>query len=174
MLLESYTREFSRPDCRPEAETIHCIATLDQDVGCALPYLNAVLGGTVYIVDPPTVSFKAQGKLITVHARKIAVNALADAAEADRILEWLKREINAAWERREEITPLYKAAPQPQVFEILKILPKTNCGKCGLPGCMVFAAQAAEGGRGVEHCPDLPGEAREKLTAYLARFRFDF
>ena len=91
MLLTSYTREFSRPDCRPEAQTIHCIAHLDQDVGCALPYLNAVLGGVVFIAEPPTVSFKVQGKLITVQARKIAVNALADAEEADRILAWLQR-----------------------------------------------------------------------------------
>lgn len=174
MLLTSYTREFSRPDCRPEAQTIHCIAHLDQDVGCALPYLNAVLGGVVFIAEPPTVSFKVQGKLITVQAQKIAVNALADSAEADRILAWLQREINSAWEQRDEITPLYKATPQPQVFEILKLLPKSNCGKCGLAGCMVFAAQAAEGGRGVEHCPELGGEQRAKLAGYLGRFRFDF
>ena len=94
------------------------------------PYLNAVLGGDEYYQDPPAVTFRSQGKLITVHPRKIAVNALKDEAEADKILEWLKREINEAWEKRVEIEPSYDSAPKPKLLEILKLLPKTNCGQC--------------------------------------------
>ena len=45
MLLKSYRKEVVRPECRPEAESLHCIAHLDQDIGAVLPYLNAVLGG---------------------------------------------------------------------------------------------------------------------------------
>ena len=53
---------------------------LDQDISPALPYLNAVLGGFEYIKDPPSVTFRIQGKLLTVHGDKIAVNALQDEA----------------------------------------------------------------------------------------------
>ncbi len=45
MLLRSYQKEIIRPECRPEAESVHCIAHLDQDIGEVIPYLNAVLGG---------------------------------------------------------------------------------------------------------------------------------
>lgn len=114
------------------------------------------------------------GKLITVHSKKIAVNALKDDEEATKIIEWLKREINTAWEKRNEIEPLHEAAPQPRVFEILKLLPKTNCKECGQPTCMVFASQVAEGAKGPEDCPPLDKENSNKLTEYLGRFRFDF
>jgi hypothetical protein len=36
------------------------------------------------------VTFKMHGKLLAVHSRKIAVNALKDEMEARKIVEWLK------------------------------------------------------------------------------------
>ena len=114
MLLKAYTKEIFRPECNPRFESLHCVAHLDQDISEVLPYLNAVLGGFEYLKDPPTVTFKVYGKLITVQPRQIAVNALRDEEEAEKILEWLKREINDAWERRGEITPsYYEGAPEP-------------------------------------------------------------
>jgi CO dehydrogenase/acetyl-CoA synthase gamma subunit (corrinoid Fe-S protein) len=56
----------------------------------------------------------------------------------------------------------------PKVIEILKLLLRTNCKKCGRPTCTAFAAQMLEGGLGPEHCPDLTIENRKKLTAYLS------
>jgi ArsR family metal-binding transcriptional regulator len=73
-----------------------------QAIGVALPYLNAVLVGFNYISDPPSVTFKAEGKLIPVYGKKIAINALEDEAKAGKIVEWLKREINEAWEKRRD------------------------------------------------------------------------
>ena len=170
MLLESYRLEIFNSECNPGAMTVHCFAHLDQDVGEALPYLNTVLGGFEYIQDPPSVTFKAHGKLITVHGRKIAVNALKDETEARKIVEWLKREINDAWEKREEIVPSHKSMPRPQLIEILKLLPRTNCKKCGDPTCMVFASRVAEGAKGIDACDPLASEQRLKLEDYLSRF----
>ena len=174
MLLESYTKEIFNNECMPSAMSVQCFAHLDEDISEALPYLNAVLGGFTYTKDPPSVTFKSQGKLITVHAKKIAINALKDEDEATKIIEWLKREINSAWEKREKIEQLYVAAPQPRVIEILKLLPKTNCKECGQPTCMVFAAQVAEGAKGPEGCPPLDDASKGRLSSYLSQFRFDF
>ncbi len=171
MLLESYRLELSRIACRPEAQTLHCIALLDQDIGPAIPYLNAVLGGTSYN-DEPSVTFKVHGRLISVHPQKIAINAIRDQEEAEKILAWLKREINTAWEERETIEPFYEAAPRPKVYEILKRLPKTNCMRCGQLTCMVFAAMMAEGGKGVQDCPELTDSGRLALQEYLGTFKF--
>jgi ArsR family metal-binding transcriptional regulator len=173
MLLESYRLEIFNSACNPGAMAVHCFAHLDQDVGEALPYLNTVLGGFEYVQDPPSVTFKVQGKLITVHGRKIAINALKDEAEAHKIVQWLQREINDAWKNRECIEPSCKGAPRPQLLEVLKLLPKTNCKKCGQPTCMVFAVQVVDGGRGAEHCPELNDSNRTKLGAYLNRFNVD-
>lgn len=173
MLLESFRKEIFRPECNPGFESLHCFAHLEQDVGGVLPYLNAELGGFEYVEEPPSVTFRSQGKIITVHPKMIAVNALKDEAEADKILEWLKREINEAWDKRDSIEPSYDSAPRPQVFEILKMLPGSNCQKCGQATCMVFAAQAAEGGRSAEDCPELEQAKVDQLREYLSRFYQD-
>jgi ArsR family metal-binding transcriptional regulator len=172
MLLKDYRLEIFNNHCMPGAMSVNCFAHLDQDVSDALPYLNSVLGGFEYIKDPPSVTFKAQGKLITVQGRRIAVNALRDETEARKIVAWLKREINDAWENRHRIVPSYDGAPRPQLIEILKRLPQTNCRECGEPTCMVFAARVAEGAKGVETCPALDGDRRRMLEAYMGRFSF--
>ncbi len=174
MLLKSYRKEIFRAKCNPEFEAVHCHAHLDQDVGEVIPYLNAELGGFQFTRDPLSVTFKNRGRLITIHPRKIAVNALKDEEETDKILNWLKNQINDVWERRAEIEPSFEPAPRPLVFEILKCLPKTNCRKCDLPTCMVFAAQMAEGVKGIEDCPPLEGENLEKLKSYMANFNLDW
>jgi len=170
MLLQSYRLEIFNSACNPDAMAVHCFAHLDQDVGEALPYLNTVLGGFEYIQEPPSVTFKAHGKLITVHGLKIAINALKDEAEARKIVEWLKREINDAWENRERIVPSFKGAPRPQLIEILKLLPKTNCRQCGEPTCMVFAARVTEGAKGIDACLPLDPAQRPKLETYMRHF----
>jgi len=38
MLLESYTLDVVNNHCMPGARSVNCIARLDQDVGCAIPY----------------------------------------------------------------------------------------------------------------------------------------
>lgn len=173
MLLESYSLKIFNSECNPGAMSVHCMACLDQDVGAALPYLNTNLGGFEYVKAPPSVTFRSQGKLITVHGDKIMINALRDETEARKIVEWLKREINQAWEQRETIAPSYEGQARPQVMEILKRLPKTNCRQCGEPTCMVFAVRMAEGVKAVEDCPPLAGAGREELMDYIQGFNFD-
>jgi ArsR family metal-binding transcriptional regulator len=173
MLLRGYREEIFRPECNNSFQSLHCIAHLDQDISEVLPYLNAVLGGDVYIKSPPSVTFKAQGKLITVHGDKIAVNALRDEAEAHAVLEWLKKEINDAWENREKITPKYDGKAVPHILDIYKVLPKTNCRKCGQPTCLMFSSLAVQGIKGAADCPEITEENRVKLANYLSRFRLD-
>ncbi len=173
MLLKSYRKEIFRPECNPSFQSLHCIAHLDQDISAVFPYINAELRAHNYSEKPPSVTFKMHGKLVTLHPREIAVNALKDEEEADRILEWFKEQINEIWARHDEIEPVHHTLPQPKVIEILKLLPKTNCGHCGLPTCMVFATQVAEGGRDLDDCPELSDEARKSLDAYLSRFQLD-
>ena len=174
MLLESYTRDIFRADCNPSFASVHCIAKLDQDIGPVLPYLNAEWGGFEYIQDPPSVVFKVRGRLIALHADHIAINALEDARQADRILAWLQREINAVWERREEITPCYESQPRAGVLDILKRLPRTNCKECGESTCMVFATRVAEGIKVAGDCPTIDPGNEHELDSYMRGFHFDF
>jgi ArsR family metal-binding transcriptional regulator len=173
VLLKNYHPEIFNPACNSRFQSVHCIAHLDEDVGEALPYLNAVLGGDTYIKDPPSVTFKAHGKLITVHSRKIAVNALKDEAETRNILEWLKKEINEAWQKRDMIVPKFEGRSKPHPLTIYRFLPRTNCSVCGQPTCMAFAVLTTEGARSADDCRPLDEASRLKLRDYLSTFRFD-
>ncbi len=173
MLLHEYTKEMFRPKCNPNFQSVHCVAHLEQDIGEVLPYLNTTLGGSNYTQSPPSLTLRVHGKLIALHAREIFVNALNDDAEAEKILNWLKKEINETWEKRETIEPSFETPAVPLMIEILKLLPKTNCRECGEPTCTVFALRAAEGVKGPEDCPKLDAENQARLEAYLGRFHFD-
>jgi len=53
-------------------------------------------------------------------------------------------------------------------LEIFKLLPKTNCKKCGMPTCLAFAMQLAQKKAKLEDCPYVSEEAKEKLAAAAA------
>jgi acetyl-CoA decarbonylase/synthase complex subunit gamma len=49
-------------------------------------------------------------------------------------------------------------------IQIFKLLPKTNCGECGVPTCLAFAMNLAAGKAELSACPYVSDEAREKLA----------
>jgi len=46
---------------------------------------------------------------------------------------------------------------------IFKLLPKTNCKKCGFPTCLAFAMKLAQGQVDLEKCPDISEESKRIL-----------
>ena len=53
-------------------------------------------------------------------------------------------------------------------LDIFKLLPKTNCKKCGKPTCLAFAMALAQKRAKLDECPDVSEEAKEKLAAAAA------
>ncbi|MBW2017255.1 MAG: acetyl-CoA decarbonylase/synthase complex subunit gamma [Deltaproteobacteria bacterium] len=49
-------------------------------------------------------------------------------------------------------------------IQIFKLLPKTNCGECGVPTCLAFAMNLASGKAELDSCPYVSDEAREQLA----------
>jgi acetyl-CoA decarbonylase/synthase complex subunit gamma len=47
--------------------------------------------------------------------------------------------------------------------EVFKLLPKTNCKKCGYPTCLAFAMKLAQRQASLESCPDVSEDAKQKL-----------
>jgi acetyl-CoA decarbonylase/synthase complex subunit gamma len=47
--------------------------------------------------------------------------------------------------------------------EIFKLLPKTNCKKCGHPTCLAFAMKLAQRQASLDSCPDVSDEAKKVL-----------
>jgi acetyl-CoA decarbonylase/synthase complex subunit gamma len=53
-------------------------------------------------------------------------------------------------------------------LEIFKLLPKTNCKKCGMPTCLAFAMQLAQKRVKLDDCPYVSEEAKKTLAAAAA------
>jgi len=53
-------------------------------------------------------------------------------------------------------------------IQIFKLLPKTNCGECGVPTCLAFAMNLAAGKAELESCPHVSEDSKEKLASESA------
>lgn len=169
MLLKQYRKEFRLPP-NPEARHLRCVAYLDEDISDVLPYLNSVLNAHQYIKKPPSLTLKFNGKLITLYAQEIGINIVKDEDEAEKILKWLKKEINDTWKKRKEIAPSFEVAKKPCILDILKLLPKTSCKECSQPTCMVFAVLVSDGEKKPEDCPQLDVQNKKTLQSHLKQF----
>ena len=49
-------------------------------------------------------------------------------------------------------------------IQIFKLLPKTNCGQCGVPTCLAFAMSLAAGKAELSKCPSVSEEAKTQLA----------
>jgi len=56
-------------------------------------------------------------------------------------------------------------------LEIYKVLPQTNCGHCGVPSCMAFAASVLQGLKTLNGCPYLDKIIIEQLSPMVIRRR---
>ncbi len=48
-------------------------------------------------------------------------------------------------------------------IQILKMLPKTNCGECDIPTCLAFAMKVAAGQVEIDQCPHVTDEAKQTI-----------
>jgi len=56
-------------------------------------------------------------------------------------------------------------------LEIYAALAKTNCGQCGVPSCMAFAAAVLQGQKNLAACPYLEPAAAKQLSHRIVRRR---
>ncbi len=147
MLLHSYKITQILP-CIADPEKIRVIAEVSGEIHEVFPYLNAVLKGCIYNHPANTLTIRKDQKLITLHALHITLAKIEDEKEAEDILRWLENLINDTYENRAKIEPNYSMAAELKALDIFKLLPGTNCRKCGEPTCLAFAVKLV--GRDIE------------------------
>ena len=153
-------------ECIADPQKIRFIAKIDRDVSDILPYLNSTINNATYNKNVPSLTITKGGRLITIHPTEIAAGKIIDEEDAHQILEWLKELMNDCDARRGEITPDYEMRRKLTPLDVYKLLPGTNCGKCGEPSCMAFAVKLAAGDEPLSRCVEIyTGEFAEKRTA---------
>jgi ArsR family metal-binding transcriptional regulator len=166
MLIEKYDLEVFTPPCEPGAERYAAKARLIADISEVLPYLNATLRGAIYHPGAQALTWKKGGHNIAFHAYEIATSNVEDRDGAEKELKGLIDLVNRTWERRTEITPDTTTRQRPTPMAIYKLLPNTNCKKCGEPTCYSFALKLAAAQKKLAGCPLLTEpQYAEKLAA---------
>lgn len=166
MLIEKYDVEVFTPPCEPGAERYAAKARLIADISEVLPYLNATLRGALYMPEAKALTWKKGGHNIAFHDYEIATSNADDREGAEKELKGLIDLVNRIWERRAEITPDTATRQRPTPMAIYKLLPNTNCKKCGESTCYSFALKLTASQKKLADClPLTESQYAEKLTA---------
>jgi len=166
-LISSYDLELIAPACVPGAATWSAKARLQDDITEVLPYLNAELKGADYNHDAKVLIWKANGRKCAFRPHEIDAAPVEVREEAHKIIDELIDRVNDVWERRQDVKPDLKQIKLPALMAVYKLLPKTNCGKCGYPACMGYAADLRLGKAKPSQCPDLSEENLKHLLALI-------
>ena len=159
------------PECLPSTVTVAAIIEFDDDLAELLPYLNAELGPCVYDPNVRFIRFRRGEKVIAIYPKKIAISPLRDEDEAKVVFQWIRDTINSVAARKDTIKPSTWSLSELKPLDIFKLLPRTNCGKCGRSTCMAFAAAVASGEASPDSCPALMDSPPTVSSQLLKMFR---
>nr|HID58847.1 Fe-S cluster protein [Desulfobacterales bacterium] len=155
MLVKEFKTKISFPECLPTSQRLTVELDLSGDIRAVLPYLNAVLEDTDYDHKNMILQFRKEKKRVILYPKKIYVATFEDRAEAQEFIRQLIDLINDTYRNRKHIQPKFTKRRRLHVLEIFKYLPGTNCGECGLPTCLAFAAKLVSSPEDFSKCSPL-------------------
>ncbi len=158
-LIKDYTFELSEAACAPGSGRYGVKIDLPNDVSAVFPYLNAAMQDTWYDREGKIFIGTDKGRRYAFRANEIRVTGVEEASQAQMIVNQAIELVNHVWQERDTIKPRFTERNLPTVIDIFKLLPKTNCKKCGCPTCLAFAAEVRSGKMTPEQCPPLSEQA---------------
>ena len=134
---------------------IRFIAELGNDISEVMPYLNTVLDGAIYNHAGHNITLKKEDRLIGIHGREFSAGKVIDLKDADNLINWFRDLVNDTYSKRESIKPNYERKKKLTALDVYKLLPQTNCKKCGELTCIAFAIKIAAEEKNIMVCADL-------------------
>lgn len=154
-LIRDYTFELSEPACAPGSGRYGIRIVLPDDISAVFPYLNTVMQDTWYDHENKVLIGADNGTRYAFRSSEIRVAGISDVSQAGGIVHQAVEMVNRIWGQRDSIKPRFAERKLPTVIDIFKLLPKTNCRRCGYQTCLVFAAEMRSGKAMLEQCPPL-------------------
>ena len=141
--------------CIAIAGRIRFIAELDTDISEIMPYLNTVIDGAIYNHDGHNITLKKEDRLIGIHDREFSAGKVIDLKDAENLINWFRDLVNDTYDKKNSIKPNYDRRKKLTALDVYKLLPATNCRKCGELTCLAFATKIAQEEKNVMACSDL-------------------
>ena len=168
MLIDGYEMDLYCPACHPGAEAWAATVDTDAELSELMPYVNGVVEKGEYSPSVPTLVFKQGAHKVFLRSRQFGISNLSDRDHAEREVDKLVQFLNETWDDRQRITPDFSTRSKPKALEVLELLPRANCGECGVPSCMAYAVALVEGDKGLDDCPPLTREDAAQNRERLA------
>lgn len=171
-LIESYEIKMVEPGCAPGSGRWGVLVNLPADISAVFPYLNAVFDDTIYDHQSQILIVREKNQAYAFRPDEIRISRTEDPSHAHQVVTEIVAKVNRIWQERDRITPRFTDKKRVTVIDIFKLLPKTNCKKCGHLTCLAYAAELRQGTAQLEECPYLASpeyaETRQKLAALFA------
>ena len=152
-LITDYTFELVEDHHHPGSGRYGVRVILPADISASFSYLNAVLDDTLYDHENGILIGANNCQRYAFRPHEIQVGMVKDPSEAPKIVDEVIELANRIWKEREHITPSLVERKLPTVYDIYKLLPRTNCKECGYPTCLACAADIRNGVISLEGCP---------------------
>lgn len=156
-------------ECMPTSRHFNVVMELERSIEPLFPYLASELPGCTYIHGSGVINLVEGGHIIGFYPHRITITDVDGSAAAADLCRHYYRKILEVEGSRDRIPPLYEKRVSVNLLDILRALPGTNCGECGLPTCMAFAAQVLRREALIEKCKPLTEAITEQKTQQLMK-----
>jgi ArsR family metal-binding transcriptional regulator/DNA-binding CsgD family transcriptional regulator len=137
---------------------------LDQDVSQLFPYINAAVQGAKYYGNPDNIQFEMDDVRCTLYPKDVMAAAFENEEQAAKFAQRLMDFLNNLHSEKNSVKPNYKKYKPISVLDVFKLLPQTNCKKCGFLTCMAFAGALSQRQTTPDKCPDFSDPIAETIV----------
>lgn len=138
--------------------------TFDKDISALFPYINASYDEAVFYDQPLHVRLLIDGYRCLLYTHMAVAYYFESKRQANAFAAQVIDLLNRIDAQKESIIPNYDQLKRIPIMDMMKVLPKTNCGACGYPTCMAFAAALMKGKATTESCPSLTSPMHENAV----------
>jgi ArsR family metal-binding transcriptional regulator len=141
--------------CIADPEKIRFVALIDEDISEILPYLNSILPKAIYNHEGKSLTITKGERIITIYPNKISAGKINDENDAKEVINWIKENIEYCKKNKDKIKPEFQRRDKLEVLHVYKLLPKTNCKKCGENSCLAFAFKVVNEEKNIINCKEI-------------------
>ncbi len=137
---------------------------LDIDVSLLFPYINATVKGARFNDHPDYIQFEIDNIRCTLYPKDVMAAPFVSQDQAHEFAQRLIDFLNNLHLEKDSISPNHKRYKPVSVLDIFKLLPQTNCKKCGFLTCMAFAGALRQQQTTQDKCPDFSEPIAENVV----------
>jgi ArsR family metal-binding transcriptional regulator len=156
-----YRYQLVNIECLPGSANFNVIMELDESIQELLPYLASALKRCTYKHGAEVINCMDRGHIVAIYPDRLTITDVGNPVEADSLCREYFQKIAEVRSNRASLEPTFEKRSTLTILDILRALPKTNCGECGASTCTEFAAKVHREEEAISRCPPLLADSHK-------------